>query len=243
MSTTLLEKTERELSLKTLGWMQNERWRRRGGEVVGTFAIVFAAGGSSVANQLSNGQVGLVGAALASGLAVMAMIFTLGHICNAHFNPAVTLAFALARHFPLREVPGYITAQLLGAITAAYTLRLLFPKVTNLGVTVPSGEAGQALVMEIIISFFLMLVITAVATDTQAVGQSAAIAIGVTVVFAILIAGPVSSASMNPARSFGPALASGVWQDHWIYWIGPIVGASLGALTYQLLREPVKRKE
>jgi len=110
MSTTTLEKTEQPISLKAPGWTQPERWRRRGAEAVGTFAIVFAAGGSSVANQLSNGQVGLVGAALASGLAVMAMIFTLGHICNAHFNPAVTLAFALTRHFPLHALPGYIVA-------------------------------------------------------------------------------------------------------------------------------------
>ena len=218
-------------------WDQAERWRRWGGEAIGTFAIVFAAGGSSVANELSSGAVGLVGAALASGLAVMAMIYALGHICNAHFNPAVTLAFCIARHFPLREVPGYMIAQLVGAVAAASVLRLTFPKVAHLGANVP-GSAGAvpALVMEIVLSFFLMFVIVAVATDTRAVGQAAAIAIGVTVVFDILIGGPVSGASMNPARSFGPALLSGIWQDQWVYWIGPFVGAIPGALAYQFLR-------
>lgn len=218
------------------GWATSERWRRCGAEGVGTFAIVFAAGGSSIANQLSNGQVGLVGAAFASGLMVMAMIYALGHLCGAHFNPAVTLAFTVARHFPWREVPGYILAQLGGATLAATLLKLIFGDVAHLGATVPAGNAFQSFVLEVIISFFLMFVIISVATDTRAVGQAAAIAIGVTVVVTILIAGPISGASMNPARSFGPALLANVWQDNWVYWLGPIVGATLGAIVYQILR-------
>jgi MIP family channel proteins len=217
-------------------WSRAERWRRCGAEGLGVFAIVFTAGGASITNRLSGGQMGPVGAALVSGLTVMAMIYALGHVCGAHFNPAVTLAFTLARHFPWREAPGYIVAQLSGAILAALTLKGLFSEVASLGVTVPAGSAGQSLVLEGIVTFFLMFVIMAVATDSRAVGQSAAIAIGVIITVDILVAGPVSGASMNPARSFGPALISGAWQDSWVYWLGPIAGAILGAIVYQLVR-------
>ncbi len=212
--------------------------RRVWGELVGTYVIVFAAGGSAVADSLSGGGLGLVGAAFAAGLGVMVMIYALGHICNAHFNPAVTLAFTLVRHFPVREVPGYLLAQFSGAILAAATLRLTYGNLNKVGANAPGpGQtAFSALVMEIILSFMLMFVIMAVATDTRAVGQAAALAIGMTVVADILIGGPVSGASMNPARSFGPALLSGQWQDHWLYWLGPTTGTSLGAFVYQLLR-------
>lgn len=217
-------------------WSRADRWRRYGAEGVGVFTIVFTAGGAAITNRLSGGQVGLVGAALASGFAVMAMIYALGHVCGAHFNPAVTVAFTVARHFPWREAPGYIGAQLAGATLAALTLKGLFGEVANLGATIPTGSAGQSLLLEGIATFFLMFVIMAVATDNRAVGQSAAIAIGITVTVDILVAGTVSGASMNPARSFGPALISGVWQDGWIYWLGPVVGAVLGAVIYQALR-------
>jgi MIP family channel proteins len=220
----------------SITWPWTTRGRRYLAEAIGVFAIVFAAGGTTITSQLWGGQTGLVGAALASGLTVMAMIYALGHICGAHFNPAVTLAFTIARRFPVIEVPGYIGAQLLGASLAAATLKGLFGNVARLGATVPAGSAQQSLILEGIISFFLMFVIISVATDSRAVGQAAAIAIGVTVAVAILIAGPVSGASMNPARSFGPALLSGTWQDHLVYWFGPITGATLGALTYQLVR-------
>lgn len=219
---------------KAQRWSWTQRGQRWAGEGLGVFAIVFAAGGTTI-----GGQAGLVGAALVSGLAVMAMIYALGHICGAHFNPAVTLAFALTRHFPLKEIPGYIGVQLTGAVLAATTLKLLFGEqgqTVRLGANVPAGSAVQSLVMEVIISFFLMLVIMAVATDNRAAGQTAAIAIGVTVTFAILVGGPVSGGSMNPARSFGPALLSNSWQDHWVYWVGPISGTVLGALAYKLVR-------
>lgn len=231
---------------KKVSWVVAEGWRKYLAEGIGTFTIVFAACGASAANQLSKGSVGLVGAALASGFAVMAMIYTLGHICGAHFNPAVTLAFTLSRHFPLRDVPGYFLGQITGASLAALIAKNLFgTQVIQPGVTVLALAANpiQALLMEVIISFFLMFVIMAVATDTRAVGQAAAIAIGVTVSFAILIAGPLSSASMNPARSFGPALVNWNWQDHWLYWLGPLVGASLGAFLYQLVRGQIDKPE
>lgn len=197
---------------------------------------MFMAGGLPITGQAFGGGSGLVGAALVSGLTVMAMIYAVGHICGAHFNPAVTLAFLVARHFPPREVPGYLLAQLSGATLAATTLRLLFGNVANLGATRPAGSPVQSLILEAIISFFLMFVIMAVATDSRAVGQSAAIAIGVTVTVAILVAGPVSGAAMNPARSFGPALVANFWQDQWVYWVGPIVGTVAGAVVYQILR-------
>ena len=240
MTIALEKETEQaaqsETKVKAQIWSNSERWRRLGAEAVGTFTIVFAAGGATVASQLTGVQLGLLGAAFASGLAVTAMIYALGHICGAHFNPAVTLAFSLVRHFPIKEVPGYILAQLGGACLAASLLRLLYGDIAHLGSNLPSQGAVQSLILEIVISFFLMFVIMAVATDSRAVGQAAALAIGLTVTFAILVAGPISGGSMNPARSFGPALLSWTWQDQWVYWLGPIIGAPLGGLVYQLLR-------
>lgn len=234
---TVQTEPEQEITpYRTANWSRADRWRRYGAEGVGVFTIVFTAGGASITDRLSGGQGGLVGAALVSGFAVMAMIYALGHICGAHFNPAVTVAFTVARHFPWREVPGYMGAQLAGATLAALTLKGLFGEVGNLGATVPAGSAGQSLLLEGIATFFLMFVIMAVATDSRAVGQSAAIAIGIIGTVDILVAGPVSGASMNPARSFGPALISGTWQDGWVYWLGPIIGAILGAVIYQVLR-------
>ncbi len=212
-------------------WRRAGRLRRYGAEGVGTFFIVLASGSTGV-----NPQQGLLGAALVAGLAVTAMIYALGHICGAHFNPAVTLAFTLTRHFPRREVPGYVFSQLTGASLAAGFLKLLFAGTTGLNPSVPAGSPWQALGVESVLTFLLMFVITSVATDSRAVGQSAALAIGLSVVTAILIGGPTSGASMNPARSFGPALFSGVWQDHWVYWLGPILGATLGVLGYKVLR-------
>jgi MIP family channel proteins len=210
-------------------------WRRVAAEGVGTYALVTAGCGAIMVNQLT-GALGHAGVAVTVGLIVMVMIATLGHLSGAHFNPAVTWAFALTRHFPWRELPWYVGGQLLGAIAGAATLRGIFGPVARLGATIPAGSSGQSLGLEILLTAVLMLVIVAVATDTRAVGQLAALAIGGTVALDALWAGPISGASMNPARSFGPALLGGAWQDHWIYWLGPLVGASLGALLYQLLR-------
>jgi MIP family channel proteins len=212
--------------------------RRAGAEFVGTYALVTAGCGAIVVNA-TTGALTHVGIAFTFGLIVMVMIAATGHLSGAHFNPAVTCAFALTRHFPWREVPWYAGAQFGGAICGAATLRMLFGPVAKLGATVPSGSAGQSLGLEILLTAVLMFVIMAVATDTRAVGQLAALAIGATVALDALWAGPISGASMNPARSFGPALIAGVWQAHWVYWIGPLLGASCGALLYQLLRTPL----
>ncbi|MCB0123743.1 MAG: aquaporin, partial [Caldilineaceae bacterium] len=153
-----------------------------------------------------------------------------------HFNPAVTVAFALTRHFPWREVPGYLGGQLLGAVLGALTLRLLLGDAANLGATVPAGSAMQAFGMELLLTAALMFVSISVATDTKAAGTIAAIAIGGTVALDALWGGPITGASMNPARSFGPALIAGVWTAHWLYWVAPLIGASLGGMIYQQIR-------
>ena len=174
------------------------------------------------------------------GLAIMAMIYATGHLSGAHINPAVTLAFTLTRHFPRRDAVAYVGAQLLGATAGAFLLLAAWSSRQGaLGATVPGAgiSPGTALLYEIVLTAFLMFVIIAVATDTRAVGAAAAIAIGGTVGLDALFGGAISGASMNPARSFGPALASGTWTAFWIYIVGPIVGAALGAFAYQFIRE------
>jgi MIP family channel proteins len=151
----------------------------------------------------------------------------------------VTVAFALCRHFPWREAPAYIGGQVLGATLGAGCLLALFGPAAGLGATVPAGSPLQSLLLEMLLTAALMFVITAVATDTRAVGELAALAIGFTVAANALWGGPISGASMNPARSFGPALVAGVWQDQWIYSVGPIVGAAAGAFVYQWIRRPL----
>lgn len=178
------------------------------------------------------------GVALTFGLIIMVMVAAVGHLSGAHFNPAVTLAFAITRHFPRRDVLAYIVSQLIGAVLGAFTLQVLFGTVANLGATLPTGTALQSFGLEILLTAVLMFVIIAVATDSQAAGQLAALAIGAAVALDALWGGPISGASMNPARSFGPALLAGIWRDQWVYWFGPIIGAVLGAITYQFLRKP-----
>ncbi len=211
--------------------------RRYAAEFVGTFLLVFAGPGAVVINEVSGGGVGSLGIGLSFGLAVMAAIYSIGHISGAHINPAVTVAFALTRHFPWSLVPAYVLSQLLGASAASAVHLALFGDVANLGATVPSGSPLQALGLELILTLFLMFVVSSVATDVRAVGQAAAIAIGGYVALAATFAGPIAGASMNPARSFGPALLSGTWTAQWVYWAGPIVGAVLGALLYRYVRD------
>lgn len=206
-------------------------------ECIGTFALVFAGTGAIVIDAASNGGIGHLGIGMTFGLIVMVMIYSFGHISGAHFNPAVTLGFAMGRHLSWARVGGYWFAQALGALLASLVLRAMFGNIVGLGATVPSGSATQSLVLEAILTLFLMLVITAVATDVRAVGQAAAIAIGATVGLEAIFGGPISGASMNPARSLAPALVSGTWTDQWIYVVGPIVGATIGVSLYQLVRD------
>ena len=205
-------------------------------EFIGTFALIFGGCGAIMANQISEGQVSHIGVSITFGLIVMVMIYATGHISGAHFNPAVTLAFAALGRFRWREVPAYIIGQVFAAIAAAFLLKFLFGDVANLGATIPSIEIGRAFVLEVLISFMLMFVITAVATDSRAVGQQAGWAIGGTVTLAALFAGPLCGASMNPARSLGPALASGHFESLWIYLSAPIIGTILGAYAYRSIR-------
>jgi MIP family channel proteins len=205
-------------------------------EMVGAFALVFAGCGAIVVDSVSHGQITHVGVAISFGAVIAVMIYAVGHISGAHLNPAVTLAFAATRRFPIRRVPLYWAAQLAGACLAALLLRALFGDVASVGVTVPHGSSAQSLVLEGVMTFFLMFVIMAVATDDRAVGEAAALAIGGTILLDAMFGGPISGASMNPARSFGPALASMNFTSYWVYVVGPIVGALLGALTYEAAR-------
>jgi len=204
-------------------------------EAIGTFALVFAGCGAIMVDA-KTGQLGHVGVAITFGLVIMFGIYAVGHISGAHFNPSVTFAFALSRHFPWTRAAGYWGAQLVGAIAAAAVLRASLGNIANVGATLPSGSEVQSFLWELILTFFLMFVIMAVATDTRAVGEAAAIAVGGTVGLDAMFGGPISGASMNPARSAGPALVSGDLHALWLYIVAPICGASLAALAYQFVR-------
>jgi aquaporin NIP len=211
--------------------------RRALAEGFAVFALVFAGAGAVVTNVEYGGALGTVGIALVFGLVIMVMVYATGHLSGAHINPAVTLAFTLTRHFPRREAGVYIAAQCTGATIASLLLLAIWPsQPAQLGATVPSVGVGSAVVYEGVLSALLMFVIMAVATDTRAAGAAAAIAIGGTIGLDALFGGPVTGASMNPARSLGPALAAWEWRDFWVYLVGPVVGTAVGALAYQLIR-------
>jgi len=213
--------------------------RRALAEGLAAFALVFAGCGAVVADSVRDGALGLTGITAVFGLIVMVMVYATGHLSGAHINPAVTIAFTLTRHFPRRDAVAYVTAQVVGATAGALLLLAAWSdKPAALGATVPSVATGTALLYEVVLTALLMFVIVAVATDTRAVGAAAAIAIGGTVALDVLVGGPISGASLNPARSFGPALAAGEWSDFWIYVIGPIAGAALGAGAYEVIRTP-----
>lgn len=204
-------------------------------EAIGTFALVFAGAGAVMVDAKTH-QLGHVGVAITFGLVIMAMIYAVGHVSGAHFNGAVTFAFALTRHFPWHRAVGYWAAQLTGAIAAAALLRASLGNIAHVGGTLPSGSSAQSFLWELIMSAFLMFVILAVATDTRAVGEAAAIAIGGTILLDAMVGGPISGASMNPMRSAGPAIVSGDLHALWIYMLAPVLGTSIGALAYQFVR-------
>jgi aquaporin NIP len=210
--------------------------RRAGAEALGTFFLVLISPGAAMVNAYSAGQLGAVGIALATAFVVTAMIYALGHLSGAHINPAVTLGFWSVRRFPAAEVAPYIIAQCSGGVTASLVLRSTLGPVGDLGATLPRISVPLAFTIEWLLSFALMFVIMAVATDDRVAGGSAAIAVGATVGFCVLMGGPITGGSMNPARSLGPAVIGGLWQGHWLYWVAPVTGMMAAGWAYEFLR-------
>jgi aquaporin Z len=206
-------------------------------EFVGTFVLVFAGTGAIVINDASTGTVSHVGIALTFGLVVLAMIYAVGDVSGAHLNPAVTLGFFAARRFPARRVMPYIASQCAGAILASLVLRLLFPTHATLGATQPAGDAIQSFVLEGILTFILMFVILSVSTGPKEKGVMAGIAVGAVIALEALFAGPISGASMNPARSLAPALVSWRTESLWIYLTAPILGGLASVAVCRCVQE------
>lgn len=217
-------------------------------EVIGTFGLVFAGTGAIIVDDIT-GQVGHVGVSLVFGFIVLVMVYSLSHISGAHINPAVTIGFASVGKFPRKEVPPYIMAQLIGASVASGLWFVLIDGAfqTEYGITLPHPSFGwkPAFVLEVVLTFFLMFVIMAVATDRRVPEEVGGLAIGLTVGLDALFGGPITGASMNPARSFAPALVASNFSFHWIYWIAPILGAILAASIYEyfLAWEPQRKED
>lgn len=214
----------------------SQEWRRLFSEVLGTFMLVLVAAGGGILH--GEGQIGLPAAVVAPGLMVMAIILFMGAVSGAHLNPAVSLAFALRRDFPWKRLPGYVLAQLIGATLACLFLDAVFGNVQHLGATLPGpGYADwQALLMEVVLTAVLVSVILGTASTAQNVGRVAALAVGGYIALAGLWAAPVSGTSMNPVRSFGPALVSGDFSSYWVYVLGPIAGACIAVGCAYVLR-------
>lgn len=204
-------------------------------ELLGTFTLVFCGTGAVIIDQQSGGAVTHVGVAITFGLIVMGMIYSLGDISGAHLNPAVSIAFSIAKRFPVKQLPGYILSQFAGASLASFTLKFLFPANVFLGVTLPAGTEMQSFILELLLTFFLMLVIINVATGSKEQGMFAGLAIGAIVGLEAMFAGPICGASMNPARSFGPAIASGHLEHLWLYIVAPVIGAALAIPVWKYI--------
>lgn len=209
--------------------------RRYAAELLGTYALVFAGTGAIIVNE-QTGALGHFGVAATFGLIVLAMIYAFGDVSGAHLNPAVTIGFVAAKRFPATQAAPYIAAQLAGAVLASITLRFLFPDSSSLGATLPAGSDMQSFVLELLLTYFLMLVILQVAHGSKETGLMAGIAIGAVVGLEALFAGPICGASMNPARSIAPALVSGELRSLWLYIVAPVLGALAATGTWYWLR-------
>lgn len=205
-------------------------------EFLGTFILVFAGTGAIVIDAASGGVIGHPGVALTFGLVVLAMIYTFGDVSGAHLNPAVTLAFASARRLPWADVPVYLVSQVSGAAAASAFLKLLFPEDATLGATIPAGPPFQSFLLEVVLTFILMVVVLSVSSGAKEKGITAGIAVGAVIALEAMFAGPISGASMNPARSLGPALISGQIGHLWIYLSAPVLGALAAIPLCSLLR-------
>lgn len=216
--------------------MNAPRTQRCAAEAIGTFALVLAGTGAVVIDEVTRGGVTHVGVAATFGLVVMAMIYAVGDVSGAHFNPAVTFGFWLARRLPAADVLPYVLSQLAGALAASALLRALFGNVASLGATLPAGPAAQALVLEAVLTAGLMFVILCVSTGPKEVGVMAGIAVGGVIALEALFAGPITGASMNPARSLAPALVSGNFAKLWVYLAAPLLGAAAAVPSWRVAR-------
>ncbi|MDG1422172.1 MAG: MIP family channel protein [Flavobacteriaceae bacterium] len=205
-------------------------------EFIGTFAMIFCGTGAMTINEITGGDVTHVGIGITWGLIVMAMIYAFGEISGAHFNPAVSIAFAYAKKFSWKEVPKYIFFQVAGAFAASLVLMWLFPRSELLGATIPTVDVWRAFVLELILTFFLMVVIINVSTGSKEAGMMAGIAIGSVVLLEALFAGPITNASMNPARSLAPNIVSGNIKGLWLYILAPIIGALLAVVSCKFVK-------
>lgn len=212
--------------------------RQLAAECFGTFCLVFAGTGAVVVDQVSGGAVTPLGVSLTFGLIVLALIYALGEVSGCHINPAVTLGFWAAGRFPARSVAPYVVAQCAGAILASLVLRLMFPTATSLGGTLPAGGDGQSFVMEFMLTMMLMAVVLGVSRGSKETGGLAGVAVGGLIALEAIFGGPVSGASMNPARSLGPALVSRELTSLWIYIVAPVAGAIAGVLVDRCIRGP-----
>jgi aquaporin Z len=206
-------------------------------EFIGTFILIFCGTGAMTINEVTGGEVTHVGIGITWGFTVIAMIYAFGEISGAHINPAVTIAFAYAKKFAWKEVPKYIIAQVLGAFAASFVLLFLFPDSELLGSTIPKVDVWRAFVLELLLTFFLMVTIINVSTGSKEIGTTAAIAIGGVVMIEALFAGPITNASMNPARSLAPNIVSGNIQHLWLYMVAPILGALLAVVSCKLVKD------
>ena len=196
-------------------------------ELIGTFILVFCGTGAMVIDQQTGGAVSHAGVSITWGLTVMSLIYSIGNVSGCHINPAVSIAFTVAGRFNAWLLPGYIISQIAGAVLASLVLNLLFPTSPLLGATLPAGSEMQSFVLELLLTFFLMFVIMNVAHGNKEQGQFGGIAIGSVVGLEAMFAGPICGASMNPARSFGPAIVSGNVEHLWLYLVAPVIGAAL----------------